>query len=350
MALLDELARGCTIALLVTLGIVLLRDLPRSPAAWAACGLFASISAYLVMSSPEYTSSWGLDPVLGGAALAAPATFWFFTRAFFGDEEHFDGGDAAVLVALVAVGFGRSAVVAEAAYYLGSVVLVGLALSQVVRGRPADLVEPRRRLRAVFTVVVGAEILIILGVELFLGGNPAPRPLELLKSVATLGLTVLFSTWLLMPRRDLLAYATKTTVAVSPAATESPDADARFRERLLAAVRDERLYRQEGLTIGAVARALDLPEYRVRRIINQQLGHRNFNAFLNEIRTAEACRILADPAHERLPIFNLALDLGYGSLGPFNRAFRARTGQAPTEYRRTRLDRPTTPPSSPAES
>jgi AraC-like DNA-binding protein len=75
----------------------------------------------------------------------------------------------------------------------------------------------------------------------------------------------------------------------------------------------------------------------LRRIINQQLGYRNFNAFLNDLRTAEACRMLEDPAQERLPIFNLALDLGYGSLGPFNRAFRARTGQSPTEYRRARL-------------
>jgi AraC-like DNA-binding protein len=353
IVLLDQLARGCTVALLVTLGIVLLRDLPRSLAAWTACGLFASIASYLVRSSPDYTRWWILDSVLGGAALAAPAAFWFFSRAFFGDEEGFDGWDAGVVVALVAVGFGRPAIAAETAYDLGGVVLVGLALSQVVRGLPADLVERRRRFRAVFTFVVGVGILIILGAERLLGGRPAPRLLELFKSVTSLGLTALFSAWLLTPRRDLLAVATKAPVDPSPdvsAAAESPDSDARFRERLLAVMRDERLYRQERLTIGAVARKLDRPEYRVRRIINQQLGHRNFNAFLNELRTAEACRILADPAQERLPIFNLALDLGYGSLGPFNRAFRAKTGQTPTEYRRTHLERPTATPLAPAES
>lgn len=88
----------------------------------------------------------------------------------------------------------------------------------------------------------------------------------------------------------------------------------------------------------------------MRRIINQQLGHRNFNAFLNELRTDEACRTLADPAYERLPILNLALDLGYGSLGPFNRAFKAKTGLTPTEYRRTRLQPAGAPTESPAES
>ena len=33
----------------------------------------------------------------------------------------------------------------------------------------------------------------------------------------------------------------------------------------------------------------------------------------------------------------IAFDLGYGSLGPFNRAFRAATGAAPTEWRRQAL-------------
>jgi len=33
----------------------------------------------------------------------------------------------------------------------------------------------------------------------------------------------------------------------------------------------------------------------------------------------------------------IAFDLGYGSLGPFNRAFRAATGATPTEWRRQAL-------------
>jgi AraC-like DNA-binding protein len=109
-------------------------------------------------------------------------------------------------------------------------------------------------------------------------------------------------------------------------------------------VQGEKIYRQEGLTIAGLARTLDLPEYRLRKVINQQLGYRNFNAFLNDFRIEDACRVLADPAQERLPILNLALDLGYGSPGPFNRAFRAKTGYTPTEYRRIRHG--TSPPAA----
>jgi AraC-like DNA-binding protein len=133
-------------------------------------------------------------------------------------------------------------------------------------------------------------------------------------------------------------------------ALEPLQAETRLGDRLLATVKGEQLYKREGLTIGALAQKLGLPEYRVRRIINQQLGYRNFNAFVNELRTDEACRILADPANERLPIFNLAVDLGYGSIGPFNRAFRAKTAQTPTEYRQTHLKSASRSTESPAES
>jgi len=38
-----------------------------------------------------------------------------------------------------------------------------------------------------------------------------------------------------------------------------------------------------------------------------------------------------------VPILTIALDAGFGSIGPFNRAFKTQTGVTPTEYRRTRL-------------
>ncbi len=352
MALLDHLARVSTIAVLALLAVVLLRDLPRSVAAWTGSGFFITIASYLWLSSPDYVAWPGLDLLLQGFALAAPAAFWLFSRALFQDDEAISGRDSALLVALVAIGFARPVTrVADLAYYGASLGLVGVALSMVVRGFPADLIEPRRRLRTAFTVVIGVEIATVLGAEILLAGERAPRLLELVKSLAALALTTLFGAWLVTPRRDLLADTSAPQAERVPAAANHAQAeDDRIRARLLTLMTAEQLYRREGLTIGALAHTLDIPEYRLRRVINQQLGHRNFNAFLNELRTAEACRMLADPVNQRLPIFNLALDLGYGSVGPFNRAFRATTGLSPTEYRRSRLSGPAAAPTTPAES
>jgi AraC-like DNA-binding protein len=96
----------------------------------------------------------------------------------------------------------------------------------------------------------------------------------------------------------------------------------------------ERAYRQDGLTIGTLAERLDLPEYRLRRLINQGLGYRNFNSFLNHYRIEDVKLALADPSQTAVPVLTIAMDAGFSSLGPFNRAFKAETGQTPTEYRR----------------
>jgi AraC-like DNA-binding protein len=97
---------------------------------------------------------------------------------------------------------------------------------------------------------------------------------------------------------------------------------------------DERIYRHDNVTIGTLASKLGIPEYRLRRLINQRLGYRNFNVFLNEHRIAEAKAALADPSQAEVPVITIAMDAGFQSLGPFNRAFKAITGVTPTEYRR----------------
>jgi AraC-like DNA-binding protein len=43
--------------------------------------------------------------------------------------------------------------------------------------------------------------------------------------------------------------------------------------------------------------------------------------------------MLRDPQCAHLPVLTIALDCGFGSIGPFNRAFKARTGKTPTQFR-----------------
>jgi AraC-like DNA-binding protein len=93
-------------------------------------------------------------------------------------------------------------------------------------------------------------------------------------------------------------------------------------------------WKREGLTIGGLAEEIGIPEHRLRRLINDRLGHRNFAAFVNARRIEEAKRRLRDPAHAQASVSTIAFDLGYGSLGPFNRAFKDVTGVTPTEWRK----------------
>ena len=129
-----------------------------------------------------------------------------------------------------------------------------------------------------------------------------------------------------------------STLATKPVATfgtsRARAADQKLIDALLRLMSDERIYRHDNVTIGTLATRLAIPEYRLRRLINQRLGYRNFNVFLNEHRIAEAKAALADPNQAEVPVITIAMDAGFQSLGPFNRAFKAITGITPTEYRR----------------
>ena len=48
---------------------------------------------------------------------------------------------------------------------------------------------------------------------------------------------------------------------------------------------------------------------------------------------------LADPVQANVPILTIALDTGFQSLAPFNRAFKTTAGMTPREYRRAHLTR-----------
>jgi len=98
----------------------------------------------------------------------------------------------------------------------------------------------------------------------------------------------------------------------------------------------DKVYREEGLSIAVLATRLGTPEYRLRRLINQRLAHRNFSSFVNGYRLSDAMVALADPGQAEVPILTIALDAGFQSIAPFNRAFKAQTGMTPSEFRRLR--------------
>ena len=100
---------------------------------------------------------------------------------------------------------------------------------------------------------------------------------------------------------------------------------------LLDRMKRERLYSDHDLRVASLAAMLNVPEYKLRNKINQQLGYRNFNQFVNQYRIDEASeRLLAD---SRMPVLSIALDVGFRSISSFNTAFQQQFGVSPTQYR-----------------
>ena len=187
-------------------------------------------------------------------------------------------------------------------------------------------------------------MLVIASDWLRLGGLSA-APLSLANAAGLLALIFLFAVLgsLLStgePLAPLPARAKPTQSLHNDLPTVSPPTgpEAALLQALRKLIDHGKVYREQDLSIASLSQKLDIPEHRLRRLINRQLGHRNFSAFVNGYRLAEAETALSDPAQADVPILTIALDAGFGSIGPFNRAFKAHTGLTPTEYRRARLD------------
>ena len=94
----------------------------------------------------------------------------------------------------------------------------------------------------------------------------------------------------------------------------------------------DQVWKEEGLTIASLALRVGIPENHLRRLINDCLGYRNFPSYVNAHRIAAAKSRLADPGESRVSISTIAYDIGFASLGPFNRAFKEESGVSPSEW------------------
>ena len=198
-------------------------------------------------------------------------------------------------------------------------------------GRPDDLVERRRRFRLMFVAVIALQVTAVLVVELVFGVGRVPAWLDTTNAIVIAAVMLVLSIPMLRLRKVFFEPDQHRPDASAESAERATAQDVYHRKLL--ALMDAGYYRETGLTVPVLARRLDYPEHQLRKLINGHMGFRNFSAFLNTYRVEEAKQRLADPQFARTPVLTIALDLGYGSLGPFNRAFKALTGMTPTEYR-----------------
>ncbi|TLX45418.1 AraC family transcriptional regulator [Pseudoalteromonas phenolica] len=95
----------------------------------------------------------------------------------------------------------------------------------------------------------------------------------------------------------------------------------------------QKLYLQANLKVGDLAKQLDLPEYKVSRVIKEGFGARNFNHYINQLRVEHAKQLLSESDKSHWPVLVIGLESGFASVGPFTRAFKQFTGSTPNQYR-----------------
>lgn len=206
--------------------------------------------------------------------------------------------------------------------------LISHALVLAIVNWQADLIQERRYMRAGMIVVTATYLFTVIVIEQVLRFDWPWRDTLKYSCLVVLMLGIYFL--LFTTRRDGL-FAPR--VKVERAIEKQPPKDSPELTRIVAAMVADCLYRREGLTIAALSKHVAIQEYRLRQLINGELGYRNFNDFLNHYRIAEVSEKLSDPALDRIPILTIALDSGFRSLSSFNRAFKNIHRLTPTEFR-----------------
>jgi AraC-like DNA-binding protein len=314
------------------------------------------VIAYLGCSSPARlcVAEPAALPLLL-AALAFPFAFWRLASVVLEDDRRIPrlawcGGAAMVLSGLlVAADYlpvppsWRGTLGGLGLHKLLAVSFLVAAGVRAWRSRDGDLIEQRRRLRWVLIGALAAYSLVVTGVEIYLQRRAAPAWLDLL-NVSLIDLALMASAVFLLGMRPQAQEALFEPAAAPAvpgptraAAISSTEADTVLVGRLTGLMQERHLYRDPELSVAQLAAALSVPEYVLRRLILARMRHRHFASFVNDYRLREVAARLSDPALHRRPILTLALEAGFGSIGPFNRVFREQHGMTPSEFREQRM-------------
>jgi len=356
LLLIDVALRAAAAVLLVLVAILLLRDYRRTSQGLLGSLFAVGATAHTLCTAPAFATRTGpVFMVLVALASGNSLIFWLFARALFDDQARVRASHA-LLWSLIAAAGVACRFLLPASHTLRpllsmqAVLFALMAGAQTLSSWSSDLIEPRRRLR-LFIVVAAAGYTVVTSLAGLAQIPPAAQGVGSVAEAAVLmSLALVVAASLLrVSGEELLVSPARGEDGREIPRVDAPLLDESERAQVLALQRlmqTDKVYRREGLTVGKLAAIQKIPEYRLRRLINRGLGFRNFTAFLNHYRLAEVKSRLADPARAATPILTIALEAGFSSLGPFNRAFKADSGITPGQYRRAQQGLATSAPKS----
>ncbi len=343
VVLIEFLLRGIAIGALAANGVAFFRARTNPSLRIAGLLFFLSTIAYVVNSSPILRPMLGYyDAPLTLLSIGGAGYFWLFVMTLFQDRPLTPPMWLPIgLLTLVGiVGIFTEPPVRNGVWVLHNLIEIVLALHVlyvIYDSWRGDLVEARRRLRGPFLGVVTLYVMTMSGIEIGEAVGVAAWWYSLVGG-GVMALFCLVGCFVFLQTNAAIFGPAIPAAAPALDAPRIDRADRLSLEKLAEVMDKGAAWKDENLTIGSLAEKVGVPEHRLRRLINDNLGHRNFAAFVNMRRIEAAKQTLADPAQARATVAAIAFDLGFGSLGPFNRAFKEATGKTPTQWRRDALE------------
>ena len=334
----DLLIRGATGGLLTVASCIFLRS-DKQLGTRSLLGIFLLLAAaYPIISSPTIWHILGPEKYyIRFAANLAIIPLWFSICHLFDDQFKFRVWRFIPLAFLLGVIIIRAIDEPQWGAYANvfqhsiTLIIMGHALWLILSQIDDDLVQSRRDSRLAFAfALIALTLFIALGELTNILSHTMPSWVSVVHGFVLLSITGYFF-FKFTNTKNL--FEDKFDKAASNIDAQDQQLFLKRLERMMA----EGVYKEEGLKVGELARRLNMSEHKLRNLINYGLGFKNFPSYLNEIRVKKAKQDLSNPDKSHLQILQIALDVGYGSIGPFNRAFKADTGVTPTVYRKKAL-------------
>lgn len=342
LADIDLMIRGAVIGISALTFLILVSN-PRTRAKSWPLGALTITVAGMMTKDQGISAAWrpeAMDPALFLSHFTPLALTWFVLSLFLERPERQAAGWALYGLSGLTVALCFVPVDADLLHVALTLVLFVALGFVVIRSGQGDLVEHRRTFRVVFIVMIMSfSIVKTLTTAIF---APASQPDWLPTAFAMIMLVfeIVFAYWALRPGGGL--WSSDDTPSPRRPTPAEDLVDTHLLAQIDRAMTAE-LWRREGLTIGAMAEELAVPEHRLRHAINRDLGYRNFPAFVNGYRIDAAKAALSAPENAQKTILEIAYDVGFASLGPFNKTFRAMTGTSPRDFRRDAGQNPSIP-------
>lgn len=343
MLLLDASFRYAAQTLTILLLLLLIRDGRRNLQAKVLMALLVTMVADSIVTAP-FEMALPRPVYVSAMFVAIPASplLWWLVRSLL--EDNFKLGWFEWLVMGVACAFKFGWVLHGLgiyppfhafrywASYTINLAMDGHILWIALAGFRNDLVLQRRKIRVWLLVVIGLIAIVTTSTELI--GFPSS-----MEATITHILTVPLLLWIIMwlTKLDLDKLLAATPIKPKSGAEAISPKDKAIYDRLIEIMESKGAYADHGLTIRTLAERVGVPEHRLRILINQTMGYRNFASFLNGYRIKYAKRVMSDIQQARLPILTIAMDAGYQTLSTFNRAFKKAEGETPSTFRERAL-------------
>ncbi len=125
----------------------------------------------------------------------------------------------------------------------------------------------------------------------------------------------------------------KSTISKYKTSSLQPKNVEKYKTELLHLMTEEKLFKNNKLTVNDVAKQLNIPRQHLSEILNVHMKI-GFQDLLNQYRVEEFIECLQSETYKNYTLLAIANEVGFSSKSSFNTIFKKLKGMTPSQYKK----------------